>query len=131
MEKKLYPEEDITLRDIGKNRMGVAQENFVSSLVSDSDLCIRQVLSQYDDDLQQVLWDFMKDGKRLRPFILACITRMLNGDKAIAVRLAASIEIYHNATLIFDDVQDNSLMRRGKATLNARFGSGNDWWNLH
>ena len=120
----MYPEEDITLRDIGKNRMGVAQENFVSSLVSDSDLCIRQVLSQYDDDLQQVLWDFMKDGKRLRPFILACITRMLNGDKAIAVRLAASIEIYHNATLIFDDVQDNSLMRRGKATLNARFGSG-------
>ena len=107
-----------------KNRVGVAQDNFISSLISDSEICIKQVLNQYDDDLQQVLWEFMSDGKRLRPFILACIARMLNGDRAIAVQLAASVEIYHNATLIFDDVQDNSLMRRGKATLNARFGSG-------
>lgn len=122
--KKMYPEAGSTSGDLVKNRMGLAKENFVSSLVSDSDLCIKQVLSQYDEDLQQVLWEFMNDGKRLRPFILACITRMLNGDRAIAVRLAASVEIYHNATLIFDDVQDNSLMRRGKATLNARFGSG-------
>lgn len=109
---------------IVKNHVGVAQDNFVSSLISDSEICIKQVLNQYDDDLQQVLWGFMSDGKRLRPFILTCIARMLNGDRAIAVRLAASIEIYHNATLIFDDVQDNSLIRRGKATLNARFGPG-------
>lgn len=98
--------------------------NFVSSLISDSDICIQQVLSPYDDDLQKVLWEFMKDGKRIRPFILASVTKMLNGDRTLAVKLAASIEIYHNATLIFDDVQDNSLMRRAKPTLNARFGSG-------
>ena len=122
--KKLHQGVGSSFGSIVKNHVGVAQDNFVSSLISDSEICIKQVLSHYDDDLQQVLWEFMKDGKRLRPFILACITRMLNGDRAIAVRLAACVEIYHNATLIFDDVQDNSLMRRGKATLNARFGSG-------
>jgi geranylgeranyl pyrophosphate synthase len=122
--KKLYQEMRNSFGSIVKNSVGIAQDNFISSLISDSEICIKQVLNQYDDDLQQVLWEFMNDGKRLRPFILACIARMLNGDRAIAVRLAASVEIYHNATLIFDDVQDNSMMRRGKPTLNARFGSG-------
>ena len=66
----------------------------------------------------------MEGGKRLRPYLLACIVRMLNGDKKIAVKLAASIEMYHNATLIYDDIQDNSLTRRGKPTLYSLFGSG-------
>ncbi len=99
-------------------------DNFISGFILDTDKCIRQVLSQYDQDLQDVLWEFMKDGKRIRPFILASITKVLNGDRALAVRLAASVEIYHNATLIYDDIQDNSLMRRGKPTLHARFGPG-------
>jgi len=102
---------------------GVVQDTFISSLVSESDLYIKQILSQFDGDLQNVLWEFMRDGKRLRPFILACISRMLNGDRTIATRLAASVEIYHNTTLIFDDIQDNSLLRRGKPTVNAQFGS--------
>ena len=124
MGKEIFKEAGNSLGGIVRNHVGVAQDNFVSSLISDSEICIKQVLSQYDDDLLQVLWEFMSDGKRLRPFILACTARMLNGDREIALQLAASVEIYHNATLIFDDVQDNSLMRRGKATLNARFGSG-------
>ena len=124
MNKKLYQQAGSSFGGIAKNRVGLTQDKFISSLISDSETCIRQVLSEYDDDLQQVLWEFMSNGKRLRPFVLACITKMLNGDREIAVRLAASIEIYHNATLIFDDVQDNSLMRRGKPTLNARFGTG-------
>ncbi len=106
-----------------KNDVGVVQDTYISSLVSDSDLCTKQILSQLDDDLKNVLWEFMSDGKRLRPFILACISRMLNGDRTIAIKLAASVEIYHNTTLIFDDIQDNSLVRRGKPTINAQFGS--------
>jgi geranylgeranyl pyrophosphate synthase len=112
------------LEKINKEIAVIAQENFVSNIVSDSEKCIKQILDQYDNDLKNVLWEFICDGKRLRPYILACTARMLNGDKEMAVRLAASVEIYHNATLIYDDVQDNSIMRRGKATLNARFGPG-------
>jgi geranylgeranyl pyrophosphate synthase len=112
------------LEKISKNRFEIAQEDFVSNVVSDSEICIKDVLDQCDNNLKKVLWEFISEGKRLRPYILASIARMLNGDKAMAIRLAASVEIYHNATLIFDDIQDNSMMRRGKATLNARFGTG-------
>lgn len=102
--------------------MKTFSDNFISNFILDTDKCIRQVLSQYDQDLQDVLWEFIKDGKRIRPFILTGILEMLKGDRALGVRLAASVEIYHNATLIYDDIQDNSLMRRGKPTLHARFG---------
>ena len=112
------------MEKIDKNSIEIIQENFVSSIVSGSEMCIRQVLDQYDNDLKKVLWEFICDGKRLRPYILASTARMLNGNKEMAIRLAASVEIYHNATLIYDDVQDNSLTRRGQATLNARFGTG-------
>lgn len=103
---------------------GITQDNYISVLVADSDLFIKQILSELDDDLQKVLWGFMDRGKRLRPFILACVSRMLNGDREIALKLAASVEIYHNSTLIFDDIQDNSLLRRGRPTLFAQFGPG-------
>jgi len=105
------------------NGVEVTTNDMTDSFITDTELYIKQILSQFDYDLQSVLWEFMRDGKRLRPFILACISRMLNGDRAIAIRLATSVEIYHNTTLIFDDIQDNSLVRRGKPTVNAQYGS--------
>lgn len=71
-----------------------------------------------------ILSGYLKGGKKLRPFILASFVEMLDGDRDIAARLAASVEMYHNATLIFDDIQDNSVIRRGKPTLNKQFGVG-------
>lgn len=62
-------------------------------------------------------------GKRIRPMIAVLSARALNyeGDKHITV--AALIEFIHTATLLHDDVVDESDMRRGKATANAAFGN--------
>jgi octaprenyl-diphosphate synthase len=62
-------------------------------------------------------------GKRIRPMIAVLAARALHyqGDKHIAV--AALIEFIHTATLLHDDVVDESDMRRGKATANAAFGN--------
>ncbi|CNI67211.1 MULTISPECIES: octaprenyl diphosphate synthase [Yersinia] len=62
-------------------------------------------------------------GKRIRPMIAVLVARALNyqGDKHITV--AALIEFIHTATLLHDDVVDESDMRRGKATANAAFGN--------
>lgn len=62
-------------------------------------------------------------GKRIRPMIavLAARTLAYQGDKHITV--AALIEFIHTATLLHDDVVDESDMRRGKATANAAFGN--------
>ncbi|MCE9873013.1 octaprenyl diphosphate synthase [Hafnia alvei] len=62
-------------------------------------------------------------GKRIRPMIAVLSARALNyeGDKHITV--AALIEFIHTATLLHDDVVDESDMRRGKVTANAAFGN--------
>lgn len=62
-------------------------------------------------------------GKRIRPMIAVLAGRTLNyqGDKHINV--AALIEFIHTATLLHDDVVDESDMRRGKQTANEVFGN--------
>ncbi|WP_413111231.1 octaprenyl diphosphate synthase [Thaumasiovibrio sp. DFM-14] len=62
-------------------------------------------------------------GKRLRPMLAVLAARALgyNGEKHTTA--AAFIEFIHTATLLHDDVVDESDMRRGKATANAMFGN--------
>ncbi|MFQ1055041.1 octaprenyl diphosphate synthase [Gilliamella apicola] len=62
-------------------------------------------------------------GKRIRPIIALLIAKALNyqGDKHIIT--AAFIEFIHTATLLHDDVVDESDLRRGKSTANALFGN--------
>ncbi|MDO6469684.1 MAG: polyprenyl synthetase family protein [Neptunomonas phycophila] len=62
-------------------------------------------------------------GKRLRPLLvlLAANACQYKGDRHIS--LAAVIEFIHTATLLHDDVVDNSELRRGKDTANAKWGN--------
>lgn len=62
-------------------------------------------------------------GKRLRPLLvlLAANACGYRGDKHVS--LAAIIEFIHTATLLHDDVVDNSDLRRGKDTANAKWGN--------
>jgi len=62
-------------------------------------------------------------GKRLRPAVLLLIARALNYRGGAHVLLAAVIEFIHTATLLHDDVVDESELRRGRATANAHFGN--------
>ena len=74
-----------------------------------------------------MLYDLMLDyplrgGKGLRPALCIAICRALGGRLEDIVRTAAVIELYHNAFLIHDDVEDGSLLRRGKPTLHREYG---------
>jgi len=62
-------------------------------------------------------------GKRLRPAVLLLIARALGCRGNAHVLLAAVIEFIHTATLLHDDVVDESELRRGRATANAHFGN--------
>ncbi len=63
---------------------------------------------------------FSSGGKKIRPILLLA-TAQLCGNKNIFAQhhLAAAVEIIHTATLLHDDVIDNSQIRRGKKTANA------------
>jgi len=64
-------------------------------------------------------------GKRLRPLLTLAAARLCGYDAPDArhVKLAACVEFIHTATLLHDDVVDESLLRRGLASANAVFGN--------
>lgn len=62
-------------------------------------------------------------GKRLRPLVLLLIAKSLGYKGHKHYSLAAVIEFIHTATLLHDDVIDNSSMRRGKKSSNIMFGN--------
>ena len=62
-------------------------------------------------------------GKRLRPALLLLICGALGFKGAQRFNLAAVVEFIHTATLLHDDVVDDSSMRRGNATANETFGN--------
>jgi len=62
-------------------------------------------------------------GKRLRPALLLLICGALGYTGAHRFNLAAVVEFIHTATLLHDDVVDESTLRRGRATANESFGN--------
>ena len=62
-------------------------------------------------------------GKRLRPALLLLCCGALGYNGAQRYNMAAVVEFIHTATLLHDDVVDESDMRRGNATANAKFGN--------
>ena len=62
-------------------------------------------------------------GKRLRPLIVLLTARACAYRGGDHIRLATIIEFLHTATLLHDDVVDNSSRRRGRATANALWGN--------
>jgi octaprenyl-diphosphate synthase len=62
-------------------------------------------------------------GKRLRPVILLLTCGALNYQEAHKYSMAAVVEFIHTATLLHDDVVDESTLRRGRPTANENFGN--------
>ena len=62
-------------------------------------------------------------GKRLRPLLTLAAARLCGHTGQRHVGLAACVEFIHTATLLHDDVVDESELRRGQASANALFGN--------
>jgi octaprenyl-diphosphate synthase len=62
-------------------------------------------------------------GKRLRPSLVLLISRMLGYSGERDIRYAAVVEMIHTATLIHDDIIDESDLRRGRPTANNTYGN--------
>ncbi len=62
-------------------------------------------------------------GKRLRPRLVLLAHEAVGGtDTAYVIPLAAAVEIIHTATLVHDDINDHGTLRRGRETVNSRWG---------
>lgn len=67
-------------------------------------------------------FDTLLTGKRIRPLLLLFTTYALGGIWRKALPAAAAVELVHNFSLVHDDIQDQSEMRRGRDTVWVRWG---------
>jgi len=72
---------------------------------------MRYHLGWVDENLQPIR---VNSGKRLRPLICLLTNEMFGGDPDRALPAAAALELIHNFSLVHDDIQDGSPLRRGR-----------------
>ncbi len=60
-------------------------------------------------------------GKRIRPALVILACDLFDGDVASALKPAAAIELFHNFTLLHDDIMDRSELRRGHPTVHRKY----------
>ena len=74
-------------------------------------------------------------GKRIRPSMLLLCTRLCGEVNDAAIKLAAVVEFIHAATLVHDDIIDGAETRRGRSSVNSRWGNqvtvlAGDWFYM-
>lgn len=62
-------------------------------------------------------------GKRIRPLLMILSYRLFKDDINAVFNQAVALELFHNFTLVHDDIMDNSDRRRGKETVNNLWGN--------
>ncbi len=93
------------------------------------DACDGEILRLYGPDqrgsssLHELILDYpLRGGKALRPALSIATCLGLGGHLEAILPTAATLELYHNAFLIHDDIEDESWWRRGKPTLHIDHG---------
>ena len=72
---------------------------------------------------EPIAYTMQLGGKRLRPALTLMACDALGGDPHKAVKAAVGLELFHNFTLLHDDVMDNADVRRGKPTVHRKWNA--------
>lgn len=79
---------------------------------------------KYNDVLANYVNYILKSkGKRIRPILTILSYQLFQKDIKQIINQAIALEIFHNFTLIHDDITDSAQIRRGKSTLNMTYGN--------
>lgn len=60
-------------------------------------------------------------GKRIRPVLTLMATEVFNGDAQKALAAATAVEVFHNFSLVHDDIMDDAPLRRGQETVHEKW----------
>ncbi len=84
---------------------------------------LREILDSESDLIREVgKYICLTNGKKLRPIITLLVAKAFGAAGVVPVSVAAAMEAVHVATLLHDDVIDKATMRRGKPSVNHRWG---------
>ena len=94
--------------------------NELQAIISDAvtELAYPEYPAQLYEPIRYIL---SLGGKRMRPALLLMACDLFGGDVYKAVSPALAIEVFHNFTLMHDDIMDNAPLRRGKTTVHERW----------
>lgn len=102
-------------------------ESIRSLVQTDLEATDRFICAELKSDIpfiNQLMEYILKSGgKRIRPLLVLLAARAFHHQKTEHIHLAAAIELIHTATLLHDDVVDNSSLRRGQKTANSIWGN--------
>lgn len=102
-------------------------EDLAALLTDDMKQVNAVILRQMHSDVplipQVATWLIAAGGKRIRPLLTIAAARLWGDASNRSPALAAAVEFIHTATLLHDDVVDNSEERRGKDSANVVFGN--------
>ena len=111
----------------GGDAGGDVLSRMTALLGDDLQACNRAIVARMDSPVslipQLAAHIVSAGGKRLRPVLTLACARMCGYGGERHVQLAACVEFIHTATLLHDDVVDESVLRRGLASANAIFGN--------
>ncbi|WP_231459827.1 polyprenyl synthetase family protein [Pedobacter sp. Leaf132] len=62
-------------------------------------------------------------GKRIRPLLVLMATELFGEDANKSIHAAMAVEVFHNFTLVHDDIMDNAPLRRGQATVHEKWST--------
>ena len=82
-----------------------------------------KALQGFPQNLQDSTYHIMTlNGKRLRPILVLTIASGFDVPQEKAMSAAVAIEVFHNFTLVHDDIMDQATLRRGKVSVHEKFG---------
>ena len=97
--------------------------HFLAPELEGVDRILYEILDSESDLIREVgEYICLTDGKKLRPIITLLTAKAFGSHTPPPVQVAAALEAVHIATLLHDDVIDKAPMRRGKPSVNARWG---------
>ncbi len=77
--------------------------------------------SEPRDLYEPIIYMLSLDAKRMRPVLVLCGCELFNGNINDAISPALGIEVFHNFTLLHDDIMDNAPLRRSKQTVHSKW----------
>lgn len=85
---------------------------------------LRQMYTPEEPELlyAPIIYSMSGGGKRLRPVLLLITHEAFGGNVDKAIPAAMAVEVFHNFTLLHDDIMDNASVRRGKPSVYAKWG---------
>ena len=106
--------------------MKIDPQRHIEKELNDLELLLKESISSEVELATEVSSYIIKSGgKRIRPTITILMARALNYQGNELIDLATAIELLHTATLIHDDVVDQSEIRRGKTSIHERWENAN------